>query len=116
MKRIEVISFDISQVASQVWVREVDISYPLLLEVFQIQIRITDTVARLIDRELLELHDVLRKGACLVREDIVDCPKLLVEIRRLRFGSHVFFRVVHVYIVLDHCSLNKLYHLERYNQ
>jgi hypothetical protein len=60
--------------------------------------------------KLLELHDITSKCSCLIRKDILNLPKLFIEIGSLGVRRHVLVLVVHQgFISHKHCLpiLNK---------
>lgn len=68
------------------------------------------TISLAINAALLEGHDVLRQGSCLVREDVVDLPQLLIEGGGSGLGSSVLLRVIHLQVPVDEVALDKTDH------
>jgi len=70
------------------------------------------TIGELACRKALELHDVLGKGACFVREDVVNHAQLLVQVRRLHLGFHALLDVKDHPIVRNEHSLEEFDHFK----
>ena len=64
-----------------------------------------------IDAALLKGHDVLREGPRLVREDVMDLPKLLIQRGGSRLCGRVLLRIVHLQVPVDEVTLAKTNHL-----
>jgi hypothetical protein len=79
----------------------------LFFKFCQVAHRLALTVRVRSSAKLLEFHDVLGECACLIREHEVDSAQLLIEVGRLGLGRHVLLHVIHLPVVLDHCSLDK---------
>ena len=63
----------------KLFILEVNVGDPrLILNMLKLFI-VTGTKLEHSDGELLELHDVLREGACLVTKDVIDHADFLVE-------------------------------------
>ena len=68
------------------------------------------------DGELLELHDVLREGACLVAKDVIDHSDFLVETWWLYFARKVTICIIHLDILSHKVSLNEVDHFKRHEK
>ena len=66
--------------------------------------------------KLLELHDVLREGARLVTEDVVDHAQFLVEAWWLDFAGQVPLFIQHLHILHHEVSLDEVDHLQRHEK
>lgn len=67
-------------------------------------------------RESLELHNVLRECACLVRKDVANLSEFLIEIAGLRLGRLVLLLIIHHPVPLYKDALAKLHSFERHEQ
>lgn len=63
-----------------------------------------------IDAALFEGHDVLCECACLVGEDVVDLPQLLIERGGPGLGGGVLLGVVHLQVPIDEVTLAEANH------
>lgn len=64
-----------------------------------------------IDAALLKSHDVLRECPCLIREDVMDLPKLLIQRGGSRLGGRVLLRIVHLQVPVYEVTLSQTDHL-----
>lgn len=63
-----------------------------------------------VDGALVEVHDVLREGSGLVREDVLDLTQLLVEGRGSSLGRRVVVRVIHLLVPVDQQTVEEANH------
>jgi hypothetical protein len=83
------------------------VGYVQGLHFFHIRCRVALTVREAAGGESLELHDILGKCASFVRENIMNGPEFLVQVRGLRSGGHIFVSVINHPIILDHDCLEE---------
>ena len=81
---------------------------PCSLRRSSLRLRHALAVRDTVNRALLELHDVLRERACLVREDVLDLAQVIRDIPRLRRAGSIKRLVVHVHVLRDEEGLNRL--------
>lgn len=81
----------------ETWVK---IIQPVSLNLVFVQTELL-TESSPIDGALVEGHDVLRQGACLVTEDVLDLAQLLIERGGPRLGGSVVLRVIHLPVPVD---------------
>ena len=67
-------------------------------------------------RELLELHDVARQRARLVREDVFDLSQLLIDVRCLSLHLEVLVTIVHQHVEAHEAPLPQFDHFKRDEQ
>lgn len=64
-----------------------------------------------------ENHLVFSEGPCLVREEILDLPKVLSDVQSSALDSRVHFLIVEIYVTLNKIDLPQLHdfngHVER---
>lgn len=60
-----------------------------------------------IDAAFLKGHDVLRECPCLIRENVMDLPKLLIQRGGSRLGGRVLLRVVHQQVPVYEVTLSE---------
>lgn len=58
-------------------------------------------VDRAADGALLELHDVLRERARLVRKDVLDLAEFFIQVRSSGAGRRVRLGMIHFHIIID---------------
>jgi hypothetical protein len=78
--------------------------------------RIWHSIALCASCEFLELHNVLCKSACLIREDIVNHTKFLIQVTWLHLSWHVFLHIINHIVPGDELSLNELDYFESDHQ
>lgn len=65
------------------------------------------TVSLSINRALVEDHDVLREGSCLVREDELHLAQLLIQSGGASFSCGVHLTVVHLPVPVDEVAVTE---------
>lgn len=72
--------------------------------------RLPLTIYLPIDAALLKRHDVLCECPCLIRENVMDLPQLLIQCGGSRLGGRVLVRIVHLQVPVYEVTLSKTDH------
>lgn len=62
-------------------------------------------------------HLIFSEGSCLIREEILDLPKILSDVQSSALNGRIHFLIVEIYITLNKIDLSQLHdfngHVER---